>query len=209
MRDLSARAVERYFAAAERASGQASFEFVDVLAAASMGAKPQGGAFAHLEELRRKEHAVDTRDVDLLRSAYIHRRGFRDLIGWGEFAGFCQMTEREATFLFVSGGRKTVRLAFTYRVPGTDGGELVSMTINGSHLASLPASSQWRATTLSIAPEALVEGVNELGISWPDARGSSLDALASLADDLELGETGDPYPVLGEVHVLRASAIET
>lgn len=206
MQAASVRALTRYFASAERATGQSSFELVDVLANTARAADPE--VLAKVHELRQREHGVEASEVDLLRSPYVERTGFRQRFGWGEFAGHCQMTERDGTFFFVASGKSAVRLALTYRVPGEDGGESVSVTINGEQLASLPAPSAWRATTLTVPASQLVDGVNELVIRWPESRIASADALLELADDLELGETPDAHPVLGEVHVLRASGAE-
>jgi hypothetical protein len=105
-------------------------------------------------------------------------------------------------FVFISEKGQTIGLRFTYRVPAsslTDGS--VEIEVNGYRMARAPADQTWRTLETVIAGNYVIDGTNEIIITWPDEENASQMQLGRAAD--ALGARRLPYfRVYGEIHAV-------
>ena len=108
--------------------------------------------------------------------------------------------------MFFAEKGQDIGITFTYRfrlssLPhGT-----VTVDVNGSRLAELPAEPTWCTRKIFVPNEYIVDGLNKILIAWP-TRESTADVLLSEAADGLLAMRL-PYfsRVFGEIHTLSIS----
>lgn len=108
-------------------------------------------------------------------------------------------------FIFFAERACGATLHFTYRVPApTKPGASVTVDINGRRAATLIADRVWRTSEVRIQNAAMMDGMNEVTITWPSEEAPSEPALAEMADDLIAGRLRYFHRVFGEIHALWA-----
>jgi hypothetical protein len=121
-----------------------------------------------LEELIRREYALDDAPRDLLRmSGHPQRREARGRND--EVQSYFAAHEPITSIRFVA--RRTPRSAYlrlTARVPSEKtGGHHILVRVNGVYVGEWAATHRWKTVELLAAPSMLLDGDNELTIEWP------------------------------------------
>jgi hypothetical protein len=107
-------------------------------------------------------------------------------------------------FIFFAECGQAVGLKLAYRVPGSSANGVVRIGVNGRCIAELPAKPSWCAGEVSVSPECILEGINEVWITWPSEDDESSLALNQAADDLAARRLPYFFKVFGEIHTLSA-----
>jgi hypothetical protein len=106
-------------------------------------------------------------------------------------------------FVFIGEKAQPIGLRFTYRVPTSslsDG--TVEVDVNGHRVGQAPADPTWQTLELLIEGNYVVDGTNEIVITWPDEVDSSEVQLSRAADALGARRLPYFYRVYGEIHAL-------
>lgn len=108
-------------------------------------------------------------------------------------------------FIFFGDKGRAVGLRLTYRVPTLMGSDAtVSIEVNGHRLTQAPVGKTWRTLELSVPSDYLVNGMNEVLVTWPDDEDASDILLDRAADAILAQRLPYFYPVFGEIHSLVA-----
>jgi hypothetical protein len=108
-------------------------------------------------------------------------------------------------FVFFGERGRAVGLKLTYRVPGAgETGGRIRVELNGQELAQAPAEAAWRTFEINVAGDYVVDGLNEIVITWPDEGEGSGVLLNRAADALLARRVPHFYRVFGEIHSLLA-----
>jgi hypothetical protein len=106
-------------------------------------------------------------------------------------------------FVFIGEKGQPIGLRFTYRVPTsslTDGA--VEIDVNGYRVARAPAGQIWQTLETIIEGNYVVNGANEIIITWPDDVNSFQVQLSRAADALGARRLPYFYRVYGEIHAV-------
>jgi hypothetical protein len=157
---------------------------------------------AHVERLIIKEHAVKKRTVNLVHNLYSTGSFARPLVDLRP--QFYKATAKNTSFPLVCEKAEPLKFAITMKVPAVKSDQTVSLRLNGSLVAELPATDRWTTSTFS-APAALVHpGLNQVEIGWPMPVWSD-EKQEHVADCLETGEVVEITPMFGLIHSFRVS----
>jgi hypothetical protein len=110
----------------------------------------------------------------------------------------------KSMFLFIAQGGKGIVLGLTYRVPMATNGSTVVVGVNGRQVAELPAQSIWCTRDIPVEGSVVVDGVNEVLISWPTAEPPSEALIECIVDELSAQRLPRFGRVFGEIHTLSA-----
>ena len=106
-------------------------------------------------------------------------------------------------FVFFAKKGQTLAIRFAYRVPMlSDSAGSVAIDVNGHRLAQLPARETWLSREMSVPGDWIVQGANEIVVSWPTEAPSSQLALDRLADHLIARRLPYFFRVFGDIHTL-------
>ncbi len=106
-------------------------------------------------------------------------------------------------FVFIGEGGQPIGLRFTYRVPISPlCDSAVGIDVNGDRIAQAPAYPTWQTLEMVIEGKFVVDGTNEIVITWPDEVDSSEVQLGRAADALDARRLPYFYRVYGEIHAL-------
>jgi hypothetical protein len=149
--------------------------------------------------LRMQEHAVNNDKINLLDPFY-SSASYNDVSADNFNATFLQVRATESSFAFIADKRSELSFELIYRTLNacsTD--KKIGIIINGEHIKmpELPASDTWRAITFTVDRDLLVNGVNQLTITWPYAEANWSDMNNSIG---RYGFFNALSPVLGEIH---------
>jgi hypothetical protein len=167
-----------------------------------------------LAELRYREHSVGTVPKELTDFYYssamlgpAERAWTSQSFSnnrWSPSLYGCAFSEKSKFIFFREKGRK-VGLRFTCRIPTLSGFHAtVGIEVNGHGLAQAPVGPTWRTTELLIPTDYLVDGINEVLITWPDDEDVSDLLLERAADAIVTQRLPYFYPIFGEIHSLTA-----
>jgi hypothetical protein len=157
---------------------------------------------AHVERLIIKEHAVKKRTVNLVHNLYSTGSFARPLVDLRP--QFYKATAKNTSFPLVCEKAEPLKFAITMKVPAVKSDQTVSLRLNGTLVAELPATDRWTTSTFS-APAALVHpGLNQVEIGWPMPVWSD-EKQEHVADCLETGEVVEITPMFGLIHSFRVS----
>jgi hypothetical protein len=84
----------------------------------------------------------------------------------------------------------------------SDSAGSVAIDVNGHRLAQLPARETWLSREMSVPGDWIVQGANEIVVSWPTEAPSSQLALDRLADHLIARRLPYFFRVFGDIHTL-------
>lgn len=155
-----------------------------------------------VKSLRKREHSVNRRKVNLLESFY-------NITAYDTFPGltpgYYQSRDVESAFYFVADPGAPVDLKITYRTPHRNStGDKVKFEINGLQIADFSASDRWVTHTFTIPAAGLVDGINKLIVTWSTAfefgtNGKSVE----ISEDYVLSKL---FQVYGEIAQFTATA---
>lgn len=157
-----------------------------------------------IKKLRKKEHGVDNRRINLL-SPFYYATSYDEF--QGIISAFFQARNTVSTFYIVASEGVSIDLFISFRVPGSEStGGRVEFLFNGSKVADLGAQSTWDNKELTIPGEHCKDGINELVISWP------LPEKLDKPGSLELRPSSSPfnsmYYVFGEISHFKATGVK-
>jgi hypothetical protein len=154
-----------------------------------------------IERLIIKEHSVGNRVVNLVDSLYSIGSHSRFLVDRRQ--DFYKATTRTTTLPLVCEKPEPLNFSVTMKVPDASANQTISLRLNGSLVAEIPATERWTTTSFS-APAGLAHpGVNQVEIDWPMPAWSGEKQRAHVADCLEAGELVEITPLFGLIHSLR------
>jgi hypothetical protein len=108
-------------------------------------------------------------------------------------------------FIFFSEKEQPVGLRLTFRVPDLSGsGEMLAIKVNGHLVAQAPAGESWQTLEMFVLGDNVVDGKNEIVITWPNQDERSQVTLDRAADALLARRLPRFYRVFGEIHSLLA-----
>lgn len=164
-----------------------------------------------LDRLRREEHSVTRRDINLLDYYYItaaHQP--HELAGliWINSNGrltydthYYRAYSPESKFIFIGEANCTLQFCLTCRLPNTaPHEETISVTINGRTATEIVVGRDWTTWDIDVAGEVIKDGVNEVAVYWPIPDFPGKSALEKVADDLCAAMFPAFYPSFGEIH---------
>ncbi len=139
--------------------------------------------------------AAGSSERDWTSSSFATNRGSRSI--------FASAFWERSRFVFFADAGRPAGLKLTFRVPylAASGGD-VGVEVNGQTMAQVAASRSWRTLELSVLGEWIVDGSNEVVVTWPEQDDSSAEALSRAADLLTAKQLPRFYPVFGEIHSL-------
>ncbi len=112
-------------------------------------------------------------------------------------------------FVFCAEKGQHIDITFTYRIRLFAPGGTVTVYVNGRRIAELPAKSTWRAQKIVIPNDCILDGANEIVISWPADDQESDVQLAQAADSLLAKRLPYLHRVFGEIHSLSIADTST
>jgi hypothetical protein len=189
-----------------------------VLLEAVVSALQQAGIEAgeRLNELRREEHSVTGRDINLL-DYYYNSAGLQAQETMWAVPGLHNYVDHtvshyykaywlESKFVFVGEAKDAVQLRLTCRLPrlALAQGE-ITITVNGERLGETPITREWQTWELEVEAELVREGLNEIVIHWPTPAFPGLRGLDAVAGDLMERNLPAFFCVFGEIHTFVAA----
>jgi hypothetical protein len=169
--------------------------------------------------LRLSEHSLSSGPKELTHFYYSSAIPALAKRGWmtcsladngGSRAMYASAYWEASKFIFFSEGGKAVDVKLTCRLPASDvSGAAIELAINGHPLLRAPIDTQWQTLRMSIPGERIVDGMNEIAITWPIDTAGSQAALARMADELMARQLPRFHRVFGEIHSLVVSAAST
>lgn len=170
-----------------------------------------------LDQLRREEHSVTRRPIDLLDYYYSSSGNSSPQevawLLWTHYKGYLSYEGeyhramwRESTFTFVGEAFSPVRLSLTCRLPRSGSGEgVISVALNGERQVEMVIGREWSSWEIDLPGEAVRDGLNEVTVHWPIPDFSSREELEKAIVNLCDGKFLDFYPIFGEIHSFVAA----
>jgi hypothetical protein len=165
-----------------------------------------------VSDLRIREHSIRTGPKELTDFYYSSTMAGPTERAWtsrsfpnnrGSHGIYASAFWEKSKFVFFSEKRRPAGLKLTYRVPTlsiSDG--TVEIDVNGHPVAHVPVGRTWQTLEFSILSDYVVDGTNEIVITWPKNEDGSEGALARAADTLIARRLPYFYEVFGEIHSL-------
>jgi hypothetical protein len=167
-----------------------------------------------LAALRLREHSIRTGPKELTDPYYSFAIPSFAKRAWtscslpnngGSRSMFASAYWETSKFVFFGEKGRPAGLKLTYRLPPSCvSAGLIEVSVNGHAVAQACADRTWRTLEAAVAPEHLLDGINEILICWPGEPSCSEDVLAQTADALVTGPLPRFHRVFGEIHSLRA-----
>ena len=119
-------------------------------------------------------------------------------------AAYSSALWKRSKFVFIGERGRAVGLKLTYRIPQSSApnGE-IAIDIGGHRVAEAVAEHTWRTIEISIPGPCVVDGLNEITLTWPSAEDPSNDPLGQVADALVARRMPRFHRVFGEIHSLK------
>lgn len=159
---------------------------------------------AMLEGVITREHAVQHREVNLVHSLYSTGSYARPLVD--HRPEFYQATARNTTFPFVCDKPEPLSFDLTVKVPDVPPEQTISLRVNGTPLAEIPATDHWTTRNISAPANLLRSGLNEVEIAWPMTVWSPEKQRDHIAECLKAGVPTDITPIFGFIHSFHISS---
>lgn len=157
---------------------------------------------AHIDKLRKSEHAVGEEPTDLLESFY-SKTSYNDFVVQPA-PNFYQARSVVSSFCFVADRYTALAFQLAFRTPGRQyPDKAIVIFINGRQVASLPMSSRWMTCSFPAGEANIKSGCNQLEIHWP----YTAEPVA-LVRSYGPGVLDALFPVLGEVYSFTVSVIQ-
>jgi hypothetical protein len=188
-----------------------------LLIKAVVSALKQAGIEAgeRLDELRREEHSVTGRDINLL-DYYYNSAGLQqqetmwvvphlnDYVDH-RMSHYYKAYWLESKFVFVGEAKGAVQLRLTCRLPQLAQAQgQINITVNGARLGETLISRQWETWELDVEAQLVRDGLNEIVIHWPTPAFPGLTGLSAAAADMMEKIMPEFFCVFGEIHTFVA-----
>ncbi|HET7085480.1 MAG TPA: hypothetical protein VFI23_11965 [Rhizomicrobium sp.] len=182
----------------------------NVIADCLAGARP---AFRKwLADLQIAEHSVKSGAKELTDFCYASaiptpsERGWTSksfLNNYGSRAVFASAFDECSKFPFVGEAGQPVKLKLCCRVPGlAEPDATLKIEVNGRLVAQVSVQKAWSAHEALVPGDCVLDGVNEIAVTWPPQTESYQDALRQTSDLLLEGQLQYFRYVFGEIHSL-------
>jgi hypothetical protein len=160
---------------------------------------------ATTEELLCQEHGIDTREVNLLDTAYSADSYLMPLDQSAR--AFFRASGPISRFKVIWKGPEGAQVRLTCRTGWESSEQRVTVRVCGREVGDVPLSKTWRTSTFTIPSEALSSGINVLEIHWPAPRWDLTVWKDEVAGELEATKIAEICPVYGEIHLLLVTAV--
>lgn len=118
-----------------------------------------------VKEVRKKNHGVNTRKINLLKSFY-SRSSYDDASN--SYGTFYRSANISSDFNLVAEANTELQLKLTYRTPGREfKNDKVALLLNDHCIVMLDQSMAWKTCEIGINANLVKDGVNILRICWP------------------------------------------
>jgi hypothetical protein len=122
----------------------------------------------------------------------------------GSHAMYASALWKASKFVFIGRRGRAVELKFTYRLPQSSAAHgAITIDIHGHRVAEAKAERTWQTIELSIPGSCVLDGINEITVSWPTAEDLSNGGLDGAADALVAHRVPRFHRIFGEVHSLK------
>lgn len=184
----------------------------DAVVGALEGAGIDAGG--QLNQLRREEHSVASRDTNLLDYYYVSSARQAQEETWlipqlqklNEAKNYYTAYLSESKFFFVGDANRPVRLRLTCRLPETESDEgTISVEVNGGCLGDAAIGRQWSTWEIEVAGDEIRDGLNEVVIHWPTPTFPGDKLLESLIDRITDKTLPEFFCPFGEIYAFSAS----
>ena len=155
------------------------------------------------ERLIIKEHGVKNGGVNLVNTLYSTGSFLRPLAD--PRPRFYKATARKTTFPLVCDKSEPLNFSVTMKVPHVSANQTISLRLNGSLVAELPASDRWTTSTFSTPAQLAHAGLNWVEIGWPMPVWSDKKQRERVAECLEAGEVVEITPMFGLIHSFKVN----
>lgn len=170
-----------------------------------------------LDRMRREEHSVTRREVNLLEYYYCSSADQLQELAW--LLSLASYNEHRpngpqyyraygpvSRFIFVGEAGCPVRLSLACRLPHpAPASATIFVELNGKPQVEIVISRDWSAWEIGLAGEVVRDGLNEVTVRWPVPEFASAEALEKSVLDLYDRIIPEFYPVFGEIHSFTAS----
>ena len=168
-----------------------------------------------IADLRVKEHSTRSGPKELTNFFYSAAIPALSERGWtsrafptnhGSHSIYSSAFWEISNFVFFAERGQNIDITFTYRVRFSSAvGETVTVDVNGRRVAELPAGQTWCTRRISVPSDCIVDGLNEILISWPTEEPPSDVLLTEAANSLLAMRLPYFFRVFGEIHGLSVS----
>ncbi len=169
-------------------------------------------ALVDVSSLRMKEHSIRTGPKELTDFYYsstipsISKRAWTSCAlpnNGGSRSMFASAYWETSQFIFFGEKGRAVGLKLTYRLPASSTAVgVIEIAVNCHQLVRAPVDDHWQTLTMSILGDSVVDGANEIVITWPSEAERSDEALGRMADKLAAKQLPRFHQVFGEIHSL-------
>jgi hypothetical protein len=160
------------------------------------------------EELRKKEHAVTFRGVDLLKSYYSRSTYEDQRLASGQKLGYHRSLNIESRFFFICEAKSDIGFTITYRAPDeVTERDKVLLLVNNTYVEEKPATRRWRNAEITVPAEHVREGVNSITVRWPLPVLSWVDRINRTAERIDSDiavSLRTIYHIYGEISTFKA-----
>ncbi len=165
-----------------------------------------------LSDLRAREHSIRTGPKELTDFYYSSTMLGPSERAWtsksfstnrGSHCIYASAFLETSKFVFFGEKGQPIGLKFTYRVPNPPSSDgTVEIDVNGHRVAQAPVEGTWQTLEICILNNYVVDGLNEIVITWPKGEECSEVELNRAADALLARRVPHFYRVFGEIHAL-------
>jgi hypothetical protein len=172
------------------------------------------GVRRRVDRLRIEEHAVGSRQTDLL--AYYYNSSTRQPheVEWvkpgiaSHYRNYYKAFSPRSRFIFVGEYGRPAQLDITWRIPyPARVEETVSIYVNDEHIGDMVGGAEWGRYEIPLPGNLVRDGLNEIALQWPSPNFPGIEAIEKISDDVLAGEMPDPYYSFGDVHAFTASPV--
>ncbi len=145
-----------------------------------------GLAVADITGLRTREHSLRSGSKELTAFYYSSTIPTLSKRAWmtcslpnngGSRSLFASAYWETSKFIFLGERGRAAGLKLTYRLPAPCRFGMIAIAINSHLIARAPIDDEWQTLSVSILGDYVVEGINEIVITWPDETASSDEVL--------------------------------
>lgn len=169
-----------------------------------------------LAQLRREQHSVAYRDINLLEYYYLTSALQPLELKWAlppragsafrRVSDYYKAYWQESRFVFVGEAGRRVLLSLACRLPVDGKSETTVIEVNGTLLGEMSVGQRWQTWDVLASEDIVRDGINQVIIRWPTPDYSAEQSLERAATEL-IDEKAFPelFPVFGEIHSFIAS----